>query len=195
MTARLTLPELGLLTLREPKAASEIILRWNLSKEAIWTSIGLVSVLATILSTLSNMLFPVPAPLGVLAANPFIYFLITAGGFVLMAQAVFWTGRMMGGQGRIEDLMVLLVWLQAMRIAAQAMVMVLLLIMPALASMFVIFVMLASLWVFVHFINAALRLESLGRAVLVLFVAALIVIASATLILSILGVSTVGVPV
>lgn len=195
MSTPASLPDLGLLTLRDPKAASEIILRWNLSNEAIWTSIGLVSVIVTILSTLSNMMFPVPAPLDALAANPFIYFLIAAGGFILTVQAMYWSGRMLGGAGKIEELTVLLLWLQAMRAAAQAVTLVLLLIAPFLASLFVIFVSIATLWIFVHFINVALRLDSMTRAVLVLIVGALALIFSLSFILSLLGVSAVGVPI
>ena len=194
MNRTASLPELGLLTLRDPRAASEIVLGWNLPKEAIWTAIGLVSVIVTILSTVSNMMFPVPAPLDVLSANPFIYFVIAAGGFLLTVQAVYWTGRMMGGEGEIQDLMVLLLWLQAMRAAAQAMVLVLLIIAPMVASLFVLFVTLATIWIFVHFINAALRLDSLGRAAVVLIVGAIALIVGLSFLLSLLGVSAVGVP-
>ena len=194
MTTPATFPQLGLLTLRDPTAAAAIILRWNLPKEALWTAVGLVSVIVTILSTLSNMLFPVPAPLNVLAANPFIYFLIAAGGFVATVYAVFWTGRFLGGQGRVEELMVLFLWLQALRAAAQAVVLVLLIVAPFLASFFVLFVGLATIWIFVHFINAGLRFESLVKSVVVLILGAILLIVGLSILLSMLGVSNVGVP-
>lgn len=194
MTTSAYFPQLGLLTLRDPKAAAAIILGWNLSKEAIWTGVGLVSVIVTILSTLSNMLFPVPPPLSVLAANPFIYFLIAAGGFVGTVYAVYWTGRFLGGEGRVEELMVLFLWLQAMRAAAQAFVLVLLVAAPVLASFVVLFVGLATLWIFVHFINAGLRFDSLGKSILVLILGALVLIVGLSILLSMLGISSVGVP-
>ena len=194
MTQVLSLPQLALLTVRDPQAAAKIVLGWHLPREALWTAIGLVSVIVTILSTLSNMLFPVPAPLAAIVANPFVYFLIAAGGFIAMVYAIYWSGRMLGGEGPVEDLMVLLLWLQALRAAAQAGVIVLLLLAPVLASLAVLVVGLATLWVFVHFINIGLRLGSIGRAIVVLIVGALALLVGLSFLLSLIGVSAVGVP-
>lgn len=194
MTQVASLPQLALLTLRDPQAAAAIVLGWRVPREALWTAIGLVSVIVTILSTLSNMLFPVPAPLSALMANPFVYFLIAAGGFIATVYAIYWSGRMLGGEGPVEDLMVLLLWLQALRAAAQAGVLVLLLIAPVLASLAVLVVGIATLWVFVHFINVGLRLGSIGRAILVLIISAVALMAGLSFVLSLIGVSAVGVP-
>jgi hypothetical protein len=194
MTQVLSLPQLALLTVRDPQAAAKIVLGWYLPREALWTAIGLVSVIVTILSTLSNMLFPVPAPLAAIVANPFVYFLIAAGGFIAMVYAIYWSGRMLGGEGPVEDLMVLLLWLQALRAAAQAGVIVLLLLAPVLASLAVLVVGLATLWVFVHFINIGLRLGSIGRAIVVLIVGAVALLVGLSFLLSLIGVSAVGVP-
>lgn len=194
MTQAASFPQLALLTVRDPQAAAAIVLGWHLPREALWTSIGLVSVIVTILSTLSNMLFPVPAPLSAIIANPFVYFLIAAGGFIATVYAIYWCGRMLGGEGAVEDLMVLLLWLQALRAAAQAGVLVLLILAPALASLVVLVVGVATLWIFIHFINIGLRLGSLGRAVVVLIVGALALMAGLSFLLSLIGVSAVGVP-
>lgn len=194
MTVTTNFPQLALLTLRDPSAAARIILDWQMPREAIWTAIALVSVVVTMLSTLSNMLFPTPAPLDVLISSPFIYFIIAAGGFVLSAYAIYWTGRMLGGQGAPEDLLVLLLWLQAMRAGAQLVVLLLLLLAPALASFFVLFVAAATMWIFVHFISIGLRLNSLLRALFVLIIGAAILVVGLTFLLSLIGVSAVGVP-
>ena len=194
MTARPDLPQLARLTLIDPASAARMILHWNLPREALWTAIALVSVVITILSTLSNLIFPVPDPLSGLIGSPFIYFLIAAGGFIATAYALFWTGRILGGQGTIEDLMVLLVWLQALRAAAQVVVLILLVAAPVLASFMVLLIALATLWIFVHFINVALELNSIGRAIAVLVLGAFALIAGLSLLLSMLGVSAVGVP-
>ena len=135
-----------------------------------------------------------PAPLAAIVANPFVYFLIAAGGFIAMVYAIYWSGRMLGGEGPVEDLMVLLLWLQALRAAAQAGVIVLLLLAPVLASLAVLVVGLATLWVFVHFINIGLRLGSIGRAIVVLIVGALALLVGLSFLLSLIGVSAVGVP-
>ncbi|MEE4186912.1 MAG: YIP1 family protein [Roseobacter sp.] len=188
------LAELAILTLRDPQAAAQIVLGWNLPKEAIWTAIALVSVIVTILSTLSNMILPVPAPLNTIVSTPFIYFVIAAGGFVATVHALYWTGRMLGGHGPVEDLMVLLLWLQALRAVAQVGVILSLLIAPVLASFLVLFIAVATIWIFIHFISVALQLNSLTRAVAVLIVGALALVVGLSFLLSLIGVSAVGVP-
>lgn len=194
MTHTPTFPELAVLTLRDPLAASQVILGWNMPKEALWTAIALVSVVITILSTLSNMLFPVPAPLSVIVGNPFVYFVVAAGGFVATVHAIYWTGRMLGGRGAVEDLMVLLLWLQALRATAQVGVLVLLILAPAVATLMVLVVAVATLWIFVHFISVGLQLNSIFRAVVVLFVGAAVLITGLSFFMSLIGVSALGVP-
>jgi hypothetical protein len=194
MTQSTNFPALAVLTLRDPQAAAQVVLDWNMPREAIWTAVALVSVVVTMLSTMSNMVFPVPPPLSALVANPFMYFVVVAGGFIAMVHAVYWTGRMIGGQGRIEDLMVLLLWLQALRAAAQVVVLITLVLVPVLASFFVLFVAAATLWIFVHFINTGLRFNSLLKAFAVLIVGALALIVGVSFLLSLIGISAVGVP-
>jgi hypothetical protein len=101
---------------------------------------------------------------------------------------------MLGGRGRIEDLMVLLLWLQAMRAVAQGAVLVMLLLAPILASFLVLIIAVATIWVFVNFISIGLHLDSIVRGVVVLVVAALALIVGMSFLLSLIGVSALGVP-
>ncbi|ABG32232.1 hypothetical protein RD1_2690 [Roseobacter denitrificans OCh 114] len=190
----MSFPDLAVLTLRDPKSAAQVVLSWNLPREALWTAIALISVVVTILSTLSNMIIPVPPPLNGIVGNPFLYCAIAAGGFIATVYAIYWTGRILGGEGSIEDMMILLLWLQALRAGAQVVVLISLILAPVLASFLVLFIGVATLWVFVHFINAGLRLNSLLRAVGVLFLGAVALMAILTFLLSMIGVSAVGVP-
>ncbi len=194
MSQTMNFPDLALLTLRNPAEAAQIVLQWRVSKEALWTAIALVCVVMTILSTLSNMLIPVPAPLGAIVGSPFIYFIIAAGGFIATVHAIYWTGRMMGGQGSIHDLMILLLWLQTLRAAAQVLVLIAMLLAPALAFFIVLFIAAATLWIFVQFISIGLHLDSLLRAFFVLVAGALALIVGVSFLLSLIGVSAVGVP-
>lgn len=194
MTQTTTFPELALLTLRDPRAAAEVILDWNISREALWTAIALVSVIVTILSTLSNLAFPVPAPLNAVVGNPLMYFMVAAGGFVATVYAVYWTGVMLGGRGAVEDLMLLILWLQALRAAAQVAVLIALLVAPVLASFLVLFVAVATLWIFVQFISIGLHLESVLRALVVLVISAVALVAGLSFLLSLIGFSPVGGP-
>ena len=197
MTRTPTFPELAVLTLREPYQAAQIILGWKLPNEAIWTAIALVSVVITILSSLSNLIFPVDQPLppllSAIIATPFLYFLIVAVVFIATVHAIYWTGRMLGGTGAIEDLMVLLLWLQGLQTGAQAMVLTAKMIVPVLVGFIQLFVVVAILWILVHFINIGLHLNSIIRAVVVLVVGTSALIFGWRFLLSLIGVSAEGV--
>ncbi|MFK7745328.1 MAG: YIP1 family protein [Roseobacter sp.] len=189
-----TFPELALLTLRDPLAAAAILSQWKLSREAIWTAVALISVIVTILSTISNILFPVPAQIETLVGMPFMYLVIAAGGFIGTAYAVLWAGRLLGGQTSFDQLIVLMLWLQALRAVAQVAVLVLLVFAPVLASFLVLFVGIATIWVLVQFINFSMQFDSIGRSVVTLFVAGLGLVIMLSFVLSALGFTAVGVP-
>lgn len=194
MTNSLSFQQLAVLTLRDPRTAGEIVLSWNLSKEALWTAIALVGVIVTILAGISNMVMPLPAPLETIGQSPFLYLAIAIGGFLATVHAVYWTGRMLGGRGELHEFMVLLLWLQTLRAVAQAVILTALIVAPMLGSFIALFVGVATLWVFVNFINVGLRFDSLWRSVFVLIVGAIAFMVGLSFLLSLLGVSAVGVP-
>lgn len=194
MTQPLSLPDLAVLTLRDPQAAAQIVLGWKLPREALWTAIFLVGVIVTILFSLGNIVMPLPAPLQSLGTSPFIYLVIAVGGFVATVLAVFWTGRMMGGRGELYDFMTLLLWLQVLRTAAQALILASLFLVPVLGGFLSLFVFVATLWIFINFISVGLQLDSLWRAVFVLIVGAVAFMIGLSFLLSLIGVSAVGVP-
>lgn len=194
MTDTISFQQLALLTLRDPKAAGQVVLSWNLSKEATWTAIALVGVIVTILAGISNMILPLPVPLQAIGQSPFLYLVIAIGGFLATVHAVYWTGRMMGAQGALQDLMVLFLWLQVLRAAAQALILTALILAPAIGSFIALFVGVATLWIMVNFIDLGLQLQSLWRAVFVQVVGAIAFMVGLSFLLSFLGVSAVGVP-
>lgn len=192
MTHSISLPDLALLTVRDPKAGAEIVLRWNLPRDVLWTAVVLVGVVTTILASLGHIIMPLPEPLRGLGERPFVYLVIAVGGFVSTVLAVYWTGRMMGGQGNLFDFMTLLLWLQTMRTAAQAIILICLVIAPALGGLVALFVGVATLWIFVNFISIGLRLDSIWRAVFVLIVGALAFLFGLSLLMSLIGVFFAG---
>lgn len=194
MTQPMSLPDLAVLTLRDPQAAARIVLGWKLSREALWTAILLTGVVVTILFSLGNLVMPLPAPLQALGTSPFIYLVIAVGGFVATVLAVFWTGRMMGGRGDLYDFMTLLLWLQVLRTAAQAAILAALFLVPVLGGFLSLFVFVATLWIFINFISVGLQLDSLWRAVFVLIVGALAFMIGLSFLLSLIGVTATGVP-
>lgn len=194
MISAVNWPQLALQTLRDPKAAAAIIMSWQVPRTELWMAAAVIAIVSTFMSTLSNVLIPVPDPLAAMVANPFTLFMIIAGGFVVTVHALFWTGRAMGGSDDMSDLLALLVWMQTLRAAAQVAILLCVLLLPALAGFLVLIVGVATIWIFLNFISVGLQLNSLARAVLVLLAGALAMSLGFSLLLSMIGVSALGVP-
>lgn len=155
---------LAVLTLRNPRAAAAVLIGWQLPRGVIWTALALVSCCNAILAGVAELMFPSPVPLPSIMMNPLMLFILLAGGMVVTVHALLWAGRAVGGQGELEDVAIVLTWLQALRAAAQAAVVVLALISPALAGMFAMVVMFIGLWVMANFIAQALSFSSAWKA-------------------------------
>ncbi|MCV3270858.1 YIP1 family protein [Roseobacter sinensis] len=187
-------PQLALLTLRDPKSAAAEIMSWQIPRAVLWMAAALVAIVSTFMSTLSNIVIPVPEPLANMVSSPFTLFMIIAGGFIITVHALFWTGRAIGGAEDMSDLLALLVWMQTLRAAAQVAIVIAVLMVPPLASLLVLFVAVATLWVFLNFISVGLHLNSLMRAFFVLIAGALAMSVGLSIVLSMIGVGSLGVP-
>ncbi|WP_298918325.1 YIP1 family protein [uncultured Roseobacter sp.] len=194
MISAVNWPQLGVLTLRDPKAAAAEIMSWQLPRPELWMAAGVIAIISTIFSTLSNMILPLPAPYTDLFPSPFTLFTFIAGGFVLTVNVLFWTGRALGGTGEMGDLLALLVWLQALRAAAQFLLLICVLLIPALSGFLLLFIGIATLWVFLNFLSVGLQLNSLAKAVLVLLVSIVALSMGVSLLFSLIGISAIGVP-
>lgn len=194
VTATMSWPALAVLTLRDPKQAAGQIINMDLPRDVLWMAVAFVAAVNTILSAVSNMTFPVPAPLAGLVANPLIFFVVVVAGLLLTVYSIFWTGRMLGGQGEVSDLLALIVWLQVLRCVAQVAVLVALIAAPFLASLMVLIAGIATIWIFVNFVNVGLQLNSAMLAVTVVILGAVVLIIGLTIFLSAIGVSSIGVP-
>lgn len=175
-------------TVRRPASAARTIVMFNPPREALWIALALVGILNTILFKLTNIVVAGPSPLPVALTSPLVILMIVIGGLVLSALALFLAGRALGGTGALRDILLLMIWLQAMRFLVQTVTLFLLFIVPDLAVLFVMAVNLLSVWILMHFINAVHHLNSLMRSAGVLIAA----IVGLSLTLSLLGISILG---
>jgi hypothetical protein len=86
-------------------------------------------------------------------------------------------------------MLVLLVWLQSLRVLGQGITLVLLMISPGLAGLMILFIGLAGLWILINFIQAAHRFDTLWHAAGVLVAAMVALVLGLSLLLSLIGVS------
>lgn len=187
MTERPGLRDLAVLTVTDPAAAGRVLLAVRPDSGTLWTALFLVAVLNAILFALSNMIVPMPEDVPVLISSPMIYLGIVLAGLVATVYALLWTGRGLGGRGELASILVLVVWLQALRVGVQAVALVLLLISPALSAILVFAAGLAGVWILLNFINVAHEFGSLGRSAGVLIAALLAMVLALSMVLALVG--------
>ncbi|MEL6468003.1 MAG: YIP1 family protein [Pseudomonadota bacterium] len=166
------LSDLAVETLRDPKAASQRIINLNLDRQTLYFALFAVAAVNAILASgpvvlLSGSIDPTlraAVPLVGLLERPIALFAVVAGGLLVMVHGLVWAGRALGGHGEFSDMLALLTWLQALRAAAQALILLLSFIVPAIAGLVALGVAILAFWLLLHFISAALRFNSLFRA-------------------------------
>ena len=168
--------DLALETVRDPQKTAARIMEWNFSRSELYMALLAVSAMNAFLAGVSNVMSPIAAdpatiqavPMLALLQRPLALFVLIAAGLLVSVHALFWGGRLLGGAGTLTDMLVLLTWLQALRAAAQVIILVLTLTVPALAGFVALLVVVTAFWLLLHFISAALRFGSLFRALGVL---------------------------
>lgn len=151
-------------TLRDPKEAAARIVALNLGRDVLWPALALVALVNTAIVLLLIAVSPPEMALPGYFASPLALFVLLTGLLVIYVHALYWAGRAIGGQGALEELLALMVWLQALRAAAQLLVMVLGTLIPSLGALMSLVIAVWGFWILLNFITVALRLPSLLHA-------------------------------
>jgi hypothetical protein len=183
--------DLARLTLRDPASAGQRIMALKLSRDVLWTGLALVAAANTIILSISAMILP-PSGLPAFFNSPLAMFVILAGVLVVTVHGIYWTGQALGGQGDLGDLLAMLVWLQVLRVGVQLVVTLLIFAAPTLSLMVSLIAAVWALWILLHFIAAAFRFPSLGKAAGVLLVATIGLVLGLGMLMSLIGLSIMG---
>ena len=146
---------------------------WGLTRDILWTALALVAVINTFVVLLilqaSEPTFALPSYF----ERPLALYVLIAGMMVIYVHGMYWAGLAMGGTGSLDDMLALVIWFQVLRAVAQLAVVVLSVLLPALGLLLSLVVAVWGLWIFLNFVAAALHLASVGRAFVVLVLAAI----------------------
>ena len=161
-------------TLFEPREAARALMAMRLPQPALWQALALMSVLYTIVYALSLRLSPPADPSQMLMPAMMDFPLVLAvalfGGLALTVIALRAIGQAIGGTGEMADVLVLITWLQMLRLMVQVGIIVLALGSPPLAGMAAIVVAVWGLYIFINFVDSAHgfdnRLKAFGAIVL-----------------------------
>lgn len=179
-------------TLRNPAAAAQELMSLHLPRSVLWTALILMATLQALTFGVSEILIPTTAPVPLVFDSPLAFFGMAVVALALTVYSLQWTGRMLGGSGSLEDVMVIIVWIQVLRVVVQLLALVLAIVMPGLALLLVFVATILGLYILVHFVNEAHRLNSLLRASGVLVSSVIVMVLGLSIFLSLIGAPLVG---
>lgn len=148
------LSDLLRLTLANPRAAADRLMRLDLDARAGWTALVLMSVLSAALGFVGFMASSAEMDPGLQAlfGSPLRTALIQFGALALTGLLAFWVGKRFGGTGSLPQALVLVAWAQVPPILLQLAQIVALVIAPTLAPLiglagFALYAVLLSLFI------------------------------------------------
>lgn len=180
-------------TIRTPDQAAEFVKGTDVERGVLWMGIFAVSALGAVITGLTVMSIPLPDGWPDLFALPFAHFAVSVVGMMMFAYALTWAGKGLGGQGTFDDLLKLVIWLQAVRVGLQVIGLVLLIAIPVLGAFYGLATGLLALWILVQFIKSGHEFSGFGAAIVVLIATIVGLIVGLSLLLSLVGVGAVGV--
>lgn len=179
-------------TLQDPQGAARQIIAIELSKPVLWNLLLLIVILSVLLTYGTVLISGQAIAALAMAGSPMMLTLLFFGQLVLLVFAIFWTGKALGGTGRLEDFAALLAWLQTIWLIAQVFQSILLVVSPSAAQFFGVVAIVYGLWIVSNFIAVAHGFPSWVKGVGVLVLSTLGVVVGLSVLLSIIGISTLG---
>ncbi|SFS09265.1 YIP1 family protein [Yoonia litorea] len=181
-------------SIMEPSETARGVIGLNIPRNALWTALALVAVINVILLGLLQLFSPsVMATDGsTFAMSPFGYAAIIGIFLVLFVLGTHYVGQFFGGAGTIEATLAIVVWFQSVSLTLEAVQLVLVLISPAIGSMFGLLSLGALIWVFINFVNVLHGYNSLAKAVLTIILSLMSTALCAGILLAVLGIGPTG---
>ena len=186
------LTHLVVMTLRTPAEAARVLIGLYLSRQTLWMGLILVAALQTLTLAVMDYFIPSDFPMSALLEMPLALFAASVVGLVLMVFAMHRVGLQMGGHATLNDIIVVMVWLQLLRVAAQIITIGLALIAPFLATLVSFAAGLLALYIIVHFIDQAHQLNSIPWSIAILAISMFITMIGLSVLILLVGAPILG---
>lgn len=177
----------------DPATAARQALDWRLGLGTMWMALALVAVLNVLMLALLQAASPMPVMAqGGMMLTPFSYAMIITIFLFLLVYTIYHVGRMMGGQGTVEDSLTVIVLFQSISVALEAVQVLLVVISPQIASIFGLVSLAVLIRCMVNFVNVMHRFDSLGKALATMIFAVIGTALIAGIVLTVLGIAPTG---
>lgn len=183
-------------TLFRPREAAEVLMALRLPGQWLWMALGLMAVLNAIVYTVSVQMTgpgdPTEAMMPQAFQVPVVFALFLFIALVLTVLSLVWVGRKLGGKASIEDMLVLIGWLQVLRLILQLGVAVLVLAAPALAALVIMVSSVWGIYILVGFVAAAHGFSSSFKAFAAVVLAFVVMAVGLTIFFGVTGIAMMG---
>ena len=180
------------LSVVDPMQAAAGVAGLPLGRLARWQVVALVSVLSVLAMELTERMLPMGGD-GVsmvfLLGGPLIAAVSMAVSILGMALALLWVGRIIGGVGRFDTALLLVVWVQVVLFVLQMLQLIALILLPPLALLFGFLGFGLAVWMLVKFVQYLHGFDTWVKAAGVLVFSLIGLAFGLTLILGIAGVA------
>ncbi|MCL3883503.1 YIP1 family protein [Marivita sp. GX14005] len=183
---------LAMNTVTAPRDVARLLLSLNLPHQALWLAFSLVIVLNTLMFSLSVMVMPASDMVAPVLGSPIVFGAMLAVSVAALIFMVTVSGRVMDGAAGFAQIAVLVIWLQALRVLVQGVVVLLGPVSGTLSGIVVLAASLLGVWIFVNFIAVAHETGGLLKAGFILLLAVAGMMLALSLIFSLLGVPAGG---
>lgn len=172
-----TLMNMVVLTLSNPAEAARRLLAMRLGGDVLWLAFFLAVILNALVQSASGFVLPLVSSDIQQVVEPVSRTLFVSVGAILISVVTFlFVGRMLGGTASLFGIMTLVVWLQILQIAGQAIVLLAVSVAPFLFLPASLVMLGLSLYITLHFLNEAHRFASLGKSFLVMLISGVLAI-------------------
>lgn len=163
------LPALIRETVVTPQLAVHKIIGMKIPRQTLWLGLALLTILNTILYTISGLLYPPIDPSAQAFFNPIVDTPLMFAGFMfvilaLVVKLLSSIGASMGGKAQFDDLLVLITWMQVLRLIVGLITLVFASIAPGLISLLALAAGAWGVYIHIVFIDEAHALHSRVKA-------------------------------
>ena len=162
----MTPQELVMESLRAPATAARYLLDLGLPRDVLYQALFAAVAVSAFLAGLAQVLFPPPVDMALtppVMTQPLLMAGMLAAGAVATTFLFHMVGRAMGGAASFDDVLTVLTWMQILRALAQSAIFVISLAVPGVALILSVAVVVVGIYLVTHFMNEAMRFQSLGR--------------------------------
>lgn len=181
-------------TLTDPRAAGGRVIAMNLPIQGLWMALGLVSVLLSLLVAGILQMMPLPPDeygqalrMSPAYQSPLLFALFNWGQAVVSVFVLYWIGQMFRGQGRLADMLAVMIWLQVVSLVLAVGLFAVGLIFPVLGALAMLLAIFWGLWATVALVDAANRFNNMFKAAAVCLVAVAAFSIGMTLLSAVIG--------